>query len=394
MPSVFSQDKSVMQAYFEMDASEYPGVYLSWDRLTSNDFGLYASPVAGEQVVQRIYSVSKSPQINGNFIEIARLNVPDNEYLDEFGRPGYYYKITLLEVDLSNANETVIATSSPISGDEQLIKTSIAYEIKHLMDIPVYDDELVFNYDRTSARLGYDMMVYNPRPQIRISAKSNDGFEESFKIIDFVNGLSYNDLVVSNTNANYTVTTPSGTQAIDTLFYDLKQDGSIYFMGQYSGNRYPVAIPVYDTVYASYRVKMFSNTEINDALYQALQYINAFPGSPKFPTVASTPYYYEQALVTIATYFLLRRLMNRLTVREIRLLLGDLGDTGGNSYTAGIDLLKENMNNYKDQMEDMRKGAAYAFYPRIATYSTELYQLPGSRSYLFRSMFFKAGAYG
>jgi hypothetical protein len=395
MPSTFSRDKSIVQTYFEMGADKYPGVYITWDRLTNDDFGFNFSNTSGMQVIQRMYSIAKAPQLNGNYVEIGRLIVPENEYLDEFGKPGYYYKITLIQIDLSTSNETIIAVSGPISGDEQLIKTSIAYEIKQFLDIPVYDDELTFNSTRTNARLGYGLIVYNPRPQIRISSTSADGNEESFKIIDYISGLAATDLLIDDAATNYTVITPTGTQPIETLYYELKDDGTIYFQGEYMGARYPVSIPLYDTVFASYRVKMFSSTEINDALYQALQFINALPGSPKFMKVAETPYYYEQALVTIGTYFLLRRLLMRLTLREQRLLFGDLGDTGGNGgYTAGMELLKTMLDVYKEQLEPMQKGAAYAYYPQTTTYSTELYQLPGSRSYLFRSMFFKAGAYG
>ena len=389
MPSVFSNDKSISQVYFELAADKYPGVYLTWDRLTQDDFGLSVSVTGGMQVVQRIYSIRKSPEINGNYVEIGRQQVPGNEFLDEFGKPGYYYKVYLLEVNLSTAIESEIATSGVIFGDAQLIKTSLAYEIKQFLDIPVYDDEIVFNSNRTRAQLGYGLLNYSPIPQIRLSSNSNDGFEESFKIINYHTGLPYADLVKTNTASDYTVTTNSGTQAIETLFYDLKEDGTIYFTGLVSGTRYPVAIPLYDSIFATYRVKMFSNTEMNDALYQALQYINAMPGSPKYQFVDQTPYYYEQSLITIATYFLIRRLLMRLTQREIRLLLGDLGDTPGSSYTAGIDLIKELFNSYKEQIEPMAKGAAYAYFPRIATTTTETYQLPGSRSYLFRSMFNK-----
>lgn len=391
MSSVFSTDKSVIQSYFELSADKYPGVYLTWDQLTSDDFGLSVQPVIGERVIQRIYSIRKAPQINGEYIEIARQVVPNNEFLDEFGKPEYYYKIYLLQVDLSTTSETEIAVSNPISGDEQLIKTSLLYEISRFLDIPVYDDQVSFNYDRTRATLSYGLICFNPRPEIRISAKSEDGYSEPNKIIDAVAGIPYTSLVKAG-GSEYMVTTLSaGTVAIENLYYNLSSNGTLYFEGSYQGQRYPVAIPLYDSIYASYRVKMFSGREMNDALYQALQYINAFPGSPKFRTLISTPYYYEQALITIATYFLLRRLMMRLTQREVRLLLGDVGSSaGGEEYTGGISDIKEMLNQYKEQIEPMRKGAAYAYYPRIATTTTETYQLPGSRSYLFRSMFFKS----
>lgn len=395
MPSVFSEDKSILQTYFEIAADKYPGVYLTWEPLTQDDYGLNVTPTSGEQVVQRIYVIKKAPAINGNFIEINRQNVPDNEYLDQYGKPDYYYKITLVEYNLSSETETVIAESGPISGDAQLIRASLAYEVKQFLDIPVYDDELVFNSDRTQAKLGHGLVVYNPAPQLRISAKSNDGLEEAYKIIDFTNGLSATNLLINDSSQNYIINDgQSSTRPIETLFYILKQNGHVFFQGLYQNRRYPVAIPYYDTIFASYRVRLFSNSEMNDALYQALQYINAFPGSNKYRSVEATPFYYEQALITIATFFLLRRLILRLSQREIRLLLGDLNDTPGQGYTGGIDAIKDMLNMYKEQADDMRKNAAWAVYPTIRTYTTETYQLPGSRSYLFRSMFFKAGAYG
>ena len=109
MPSVFSEDKSILQTYFEIAADKYPGVYLTWEPLTQDDYGLNVTPTSGEQVVQRIYVIKKAPAINGNFIEINRQNVPDNEYLDQYGKPDYYYKITLVEYNLSSETETVIS---------------------------------------------------------------------------------------------------------------------------------------------------------------------------------------------------------------------------------------------------------------------------------------------
>ena len=134
---------------------------------------------------------------------------------------------------------------------------------------------------------------------------------------------------------------------------------------------------------------------MNDALFQALQYINSRPGSPKYNDLSSTPYYYEPAIITIATYYLLRRLLMRLTTREIRLLIGDLGDTAGNNYSAGMDLVKTMMDEYGKDMDKLAQNAAWAYYPNTQSVTTDTYQLPGSRSAMFRSMFFKdAGGYG
>ena len=65
---------------------------------------------------------------------------------------------------------------------------------------------------------------------------------------------------------------------------------------------------------------MFTNTQINNALYLALQAINAQPGTNKYSSVAAVPYWYDQALVSGATYYLIRQLIVGLNQRERRLL--------------------------------------------------------------------------
>lgn len=395
MSSVFSRDNSIAQIYFNLPATDYPGVYLTWERLTNNDFGLNVSPVSGESTLQRMYVIYRSPKINGFYAEIGRVELPDNEFIDEAGRPGYYYQIQLIEINLSSGVETIIATNMPMSGDELLINSSLAYEVSRFLDIPVRDEELRFNSDRTQAVLSYNNIVYTPRPEIRISANSQDGFNESYQIINEVTGMPYASLVKVDPTVDYVINTQYGTVAIESLHYQIKADGRIFFVGLYQGSFYPVSIPAYDTVLATYRVRMFSNTEMNDALYQALQYINARPGAPHFNKLRDTPVYYEPALITIATYYLLRRLLMRLSVRETRLLIGDIGDTPGNSYTAGVDLVKEMLTQYGTDMKDLAQNTAWAYYPGITSISGQTFQLPGSRSYMFRSMFFKdAGGYG
>ena len=346
MPESFSRDKSVSQIYFDLATNDYPGVYISWDRLTNNDFGLNVGPVIGENTTQRMYVILRSTAINGAYIEVGRIQVPASEFIDNSGIPGYYYAIQLVQLDLSANIQTVIATSSPIKGDELLIKSSLSYEVSRFLDIPVRDEELLFNSDRSQGYVGYGNIVYHPKPELRISANSNSGLFESWPIIDDALGMPYSSLTVVDPANDYVVTTPTGVVPIDTLFYQMQQDGRIFFLGQYSGSKYPVSIPIYDNIVVSYRVKLFSNTEMNDSLQQALQYINSRPGSPKYNDLSRTPVYYEPAIITIATYYLLRRLLMRLSAREVRLLLGDLGDTSGNNYTAGIDLIKTMLDEY------------------------------------------------
>ena len=53
------------------------------------------------------------------------------------------------------------------------------------------------------------------------------------------------------------------------------------------------------------------------------------------------------------------------------------------------------LDEYNKDMNTLAQNAAWAYYPGTLTVSTQTYQLPGSRSAMFRSMFFKdAGGYG
>jgi hypothetical protein len=55
----------------------------------------------------------------------------------------------------------------------------------------------------------------------------------------------------------------------------------------------------------------------------ALQAINAQPGTSKYTSVGMAPFYYDAALITGATYYLLRSLLIQLKNREFKLLIAD-----------------------------------------------------------------------
>ena len=91
---------------------------------------------------------------------------------------------------------------------------------------------------------------------------------------------------------------------------------------------------------------MFTNDHINNALYMALQQINAQPGASKYPNVISTPFFYEPAIVYGAVYYLLRSLLISLTNRQRRLLVED-------PDAQFTDQLRQTATMYKEDFDKM-----------------------------------------
>jgi hypothetical protein len=174
---------------------------------------------------------------------------------------------------------------------------------------------------------------------------------------------------ISTTNNNY----PNG------LFYRFTNEGKLYFYDNY-GN--PVSIQEYDVILVTYYVKLFTNAQINNALYLALQAINAQPGLNKIYSVASTPFWYDQALVSGATYYLLRQLLVGLNSRERRLLVQD-PEQGG--FDA-INSLKDTAKMYQEEFNELLKKLPIAKRPTMGSISVPEYAMPGSRTRLFRAL--------
>ena len=175
---------------------------------------------------------------------------------------------------------------------------------------------------------------------------------------------------ISTTNNNY----PNG------LFYRFTNEGKLYFYDNY-GN--PVSIQEYDVILVTYYVKLFTNAQINNALYLALQAINAQPGLNKIYSVVSTPFWYDQTLVSGATYYLLRQLLVGLNSRERRLLVQD-PEQGG--FDA-INSLKDTAKMYQEEFNELLKKLPIAKRPTMGSISVPEYSMPGSRTRLYRQLF-------
>jgi hypothetical protein len=307
---------------------------------------------------------------------VGLVSAPLSEYIDSAGNPSSIYY-----VKQSNIDFTSCFSIPPLYGDELLIKSSVLYELNALLRIPVYDEEPLFGYLRQSATLAYGDIVTDPAPQVRITCSTNNGQRSSMFVLSpysgFTNSLdqSESDVFSAPTiSLNY----PNG------LFYRFTNEGKLYFFDTY-GN--PVSIQEYDTILVTYYVKLFTNKQINNALYLALQAINAQPGLNKISTVKACPFYYDQTLVSGATYYLLRQLAVGLNSRERRLLVQD-SEQGSFDAVANI---KDTAKMYQEEFGELLKKLPINQRPMMGTITVPEFSAPGSRSRVFRALW-KGGA--
>jgi len=314
--------------------------------------------------------------INTQLDYLSIVSAPLNEYIDPQGGPENVYYIKQSTQDFST-----VFSNSPISGDELLIKSSVLYGLNALLRVPVYDEEPLFGYLRQSATLAYGDIVTDPVPQVRITTGTNNGQNSSMFVLSpyvgFNNSLDQAEsdpFSAPNINPNY----PNG------LYYRFTNEGKLYFFDVYGK---PVSVQEYDTILVTYYVKLFTNAQINNALYLALQAINAQPGLNKIPNVASCPFYYDQTLVSGATYYLLRQLAVGLNSRERRLLVQD-PEQGSFDAVANI---KDTAKMFQEEFSELLKKLPINQRPTMGTISVPEFSAPGSRSRIFRA-FWKGGA--
>ena len=330
-----------------MSTAANPGVYISWERRST-------STVA-------FYQIQRGPALDGPYSTIALVPFPASDYVDSEGNPSHYYKIIEVAPDGS-----VLSTGESITGSELLIKASLIFQIKTLMEVHVESEEGIFeHFNRSSCRFTHKYWNAYPKPEIRISGSSSDGNIDPFIHLDGINPIYK---TVNGTINNY----PQG------LICSADYNGRLFFKNA-SGS--PIQIESYDSIYASYWVKMFTHSELNNALYMALQAINAQPGTSKFTSVASAPFYYDAALITGATYYLLRSLVVQLKNREFKLLLAD---PDNNDI---FNQFKDDARLYKEDFDKFLEKLPLAKYPTTKTIVTPEYMLPGGRSRFFRALF-------
>lgn len=339
--------------------STNPGIYIEWERYNTTDTAYYI--------------ILRSSAFEGTFESIATVTFPTNEYVDPTGNPASFYKVQ--EYD---ASDNLLSTSQPFGGDELLIKSSLRYELEHLLNIPIFDEEVIFHGDRSKASCAFPFWNYMPRPEIRITGYSNEGDRDSMIQLSEVTPI-YKTINATFNPIEYSrdgniVEYPGGNNYPLGLRVKYDYAGRMYFIDDLDS---PVSIHPYDTIFATYSVKMFTSQHMNSALYMALQTINSQPGASKYATVASAPYYYDPAIVFGACYYLIRALLVSLTGRQRRLLLED-------PDAKIIEDLRNTANMYKEEFEKLLEKLPIARYPGVRGIVVPEFNMPGGRSRFFR----------
>jgi hypothetical protein len=337
----------------------YPGIFIEWERSG-------AANVA-------FYKIQKSTNFEGTYTTIATVSFPTNEGVDTNGSPSDYYRIQ--EVD---TNGNVLNTSSPMLGDELLVKSSLRYELEHLLNIPIYDEEVIFRRNRSIGSVAFPFWNSVPKPEVRISGPSNQGdrdpliqLSETVPIYSTIN-TTY-DPIIKNRDG-YESQYTDGNNYPNGLMVKYDFMGNIYFIDENGG---PVEIHSYDNVLVSYSIKMITNDHMNSSLYMALQSINSQPGASKYRQVSDAPYFYDPALVYGAAYYILRSLLVSLTSRQRRLLIED-------PDARIADDIRQSATMYKEEFEKMLEKLPIAFYPGIRSVVVPEFNMPGGRSRFFR----------
>ena len=337
----------------------HPGVYIEWERYNTTDTVNYI--------------LYRSDSFEGPFIEYGTIPYPTNEFVDGGGSPGTWYRVE--EVDSNNQR---LSFSQPFGGDELLIKASLRYELEHLLNIPIFDEEIIFHRDRSRASCAFPFWNYMPKPEVRITGYSNEGDRDSMIQLSEVTPIyktinsTFNPIEYSR-DGNI-VEYPYGNNYSDGLMVKYDYHGNLYFIDAFER---PVTIQPYDTIFVSYSVKLFTSQHMNSALYMALQTVNAQPGATKYSTVSSAPYYYDPAIVFGACYYLIRSLLVSLTGRQRRLLLED-------PDAKILDELRSTANMYKEEFEKMLEKLPIARYPGVRGIVVPEFNMPGGRSRFFR----------
>jgi len=314
--------------------------------------------------------------INVSLDFVAYVEAPQNELIDNAGSIADYYFVKQSSADFSS-----VLSLPPVNAEELLVKASILFEMNSLLRVPVYDEEPIFGYNRQSATLAYGDIATEPAPQVRITSSTNQGKNSPMYVIGAYTGVT-NTLDQSNSDPfdapalsnNY----PNG------FYYQFTSNGTLYF---YDINGNPVSLQEYDTLLVTYYVKLFTNRQMNNALYLALQAINAQPGLNKISSVQSCPFYYDQTLISGACFYLLRQLLVGLNQRERRLLVQD-PESGSFDSIANI---RDTAKMYQEEFNELLKKLPLARRPTMGTITTPEFSAPGSRARVFRELF-KQGA--
>jgi len=344
------------------------GIFISWQ------------PISTDLSAIDHCSIKRSGYQNGTYEEITTIDFPQDYYVDGDGSLDSYYII-----EERNASDIVLATHHPLWGDELMLRSSVAYELSWLLNVPVYQERLSFaNDQRTKAKItAWGSINYWPRPKVYITGTQNDGDREPYILIP-QKGATNIDTQIDFADDGVTWA-DTQTPDYDELEWYPDYNGYIYFVDT-DGN--PVSIKRADEVLIDYTFKAVSTTEINNAIYTTACDITAQAGVDKSysanpGTIGNIPRYWDAALVDGAAYRILRRMALSLNQTERKLPFRDWSSDGDDPARRMLEMAKE----YGEKFALEKKEIATAKYPNIRIIVGQEMQMPGARNRFFRMSF-------
>lgn len=152
-----------------------------------------------------------------------------------------------------------------------------------------------------------------------------------------------------------------------------------YFTGEIT---FSTPLTIYDTIYADYNFRWFTDQQLYDFIANAVRTLNSFPpASPQY-TLESVPDRYIPAILKQAAVDAFRQLMLCLQFQQPQQVFG--GSEGAQNAFSNIDTLKKN---YEEELKTIYEQKKFGPYPSSRIIVPTVMAMPGGRSRWFRSLF-------
>lgn len=137
----------------------------------------------------------------------------------------------------------------------------------------------------------------------------------------------------------------------------------------------------YDTIYADYNFRWFSDEQLDRFLLNALAIVNFYPPQSAY-SILSVPDLYIPILLYGAAKDAIRELLMCLNFQQPQQVFG--GADAAQKAFSNMETLKKN---YEEEFTRLLEQKKYGKYPRTKVVTVPEFTLPGGRSRWFRYMF-------
>lgn len=184
-------------------------------------------------------------------------------------------------------------------------------------------------------------------------------------------------------NKKFKFTFPRWNQAYGTrVFRNGKLVEGGYEINYFNGTiLFDSSLSVYDTIYADYNFRWFSDEQLDRFLLNALGIVNFYPPQSAYG-ILSVPDLYIPMLLYGAAKDAIRELLMCLNFQQPQQVFG--GGEAAQKAFSNMETLKKN---YEEEFTRLLEQKKYGRYPRTKAVTVPEFTLPGGRSRWFRYMF-------